>query len=123
MLIIYNFFNFVVYACNIPMIVTFEHVYLKELLETGGASGKKHRFQPQIVKAYQKVVKILLNADTIEDLWKFKSLNYEVLTGDKKGRSSVRINSQYRLEFEVIKNNEDILLTICNILEISNHYS
>ena len=105
------------------MTVTFEHDYLKELFETGGTSGKKHRFQPQIVKAYQKVVKILLNADTIEDLWKFKSLNYEVLIGDKKGRSSVRINSQYRLEFEVIKNNEDILLTICNILEISNHYS
>lgn len=104
------------------MNVTFEYDYLKELFETGGTTNKKHRFQPQIIKGYQKVVRILLNSLKIEDLWKFKSLHYEVLIGDKKGRSSVKINDQYRLEFEVIQNNEDVLLTVCNILEISNHY-
>ena len=105
------------------MTVTFEHDYLKELFEKGKVSGKKYRFQPQIIKAYQKVIRILLNVSVIEDLWKFKSLHFEALVGDRKGRSSVKINNQYRLEFEVIKNDEDILLTICNVLEISNHYS
>ena len=105
------------------MNVTFEYDYLKELFESGATKGKKYRFQPHIVKSYQKVVKILLAALTIEELWKFKSLHYEVLVGDKKGISSVKINDQYRLEFEVFQNKDDILLTVCNILEISNHYS
>ena len=68
------------------------------------------------------MVRILLNSLKIEYLWKFKSLHYEVLIGDKKGRSPVKINDQYRLEFEVIQNNQYLLLTVCNILEISNHY-
>ena len=105
------------------MKVTFQHDYLKELFESGSAKGKKHRFQPQIIKAYQKVIRILLTVITIEELWKFKSLHYEVLVGDKKGRSSVKINDQYRLEFEIIQDNDEVLLTVCNILEISNHYS
>ncbi|MDE6421873.1 MAG: type II toxin-antitoxin system RelE/ParE family toxin [Muribaculaceae bacterium] len=97
--------------------------YLKELFEEGKTQGKKYRFQPQIIKAYQKVVRILITSQTIETLWNFKSLHYEVLVGDKKGISSVKINNQYRLEFEVIQNNDDVLLTVCNLLEISNHYS
>ena len=104
------------------MNVTLEYDYLRELFATGATTNKKHRFQPQIIKGYQKVIRILLNSLKIEDLWKFKSLHYEVLIGDKKGKSSVKINDQYRLEFEVIQNNEDVLLTVCNILEISNHY-
>ena len=52
----------------------------------------------------------------------FKSLNYEVLVGDKKGISSVRCVKQYRLEFIVKDNIDDITIKVCRLLDISNHY-
>lgn len=42
--------------------------------------------------------------------------------GDKKGISSIRVNLQYRIEFTVQKDKNDLKLTLCNILELSNHY-
>ena len=66
---------------------------------------------------------ILISANRIEDIFPFRSLNYEVLSGDKKGISSIRVNSQYRIEFTVNKiEDKEPVLTICNILELSNHY-
>lgn len=49
-------------------------------------------------------------------------LNYEVLKGDKKGISSVRINQQYRLEFTVRDVMNEQIITVCRLLDISNHY-
>lgn len=42
------------------MVVTFDKDYLRELYETG-KGDKKHRFQPEIIKRYKKVL-IILNA-------------------------------------------------------------
>ena len=64
----------------------------------------------------------LANAKCIEDLFVFRSLNYEVLVGDKKGISSVRCGKQYRLEFIVKDNTDDISIKVCRLLDISNHY-
>ena len=87
------------------MNVEFEKEYLAELYEKGKTDDKKHRFQPQIVNGYLKCVKALLNTSRMEDLYQYRSLNYEKLKGDKKGLSSLRINDQYRLEFKEITNN------------------
>jgi len=104
------------------MIVTFEYEYLKSLYETGCSSDKKHRFQPDIIRRYQKAIKFLKAASCIEDLWTIRSLCYEVLSGDKNGRSSVRVNDKYRVEFVVSMNENEPMLTICNVVELSNHY-
>jgi len=108
-----------VYLCGVK--VTFEQTYLKELYEQGKTSDKKHRFQPDIVKRYQQRIKTLVSAPRIETLYQIKSLNYEVLSGDKAGISSIRVNDKYRIEFTVDMI-EEPLVTICNILELSNHY-
>lgn len=42
----------------------------------------------------------MISEDNVQGLWKYNSLNYERLNGDKKGFSSVRVNSQYRIEFK-----------------------
>ncbi len=105
------------------MIVTFEYEYLRHLYEEGKSHDKKHRYQPEIVRRYQKAINFLKGSSSIEDLWKIRSLNYEILRGDKAGISSVRVNDQYRVEFTVTKNEEQSILTICNIIELSNHYS
>lgn len=105
------------------MNVDFEKEYLIELYETGKTSDKKHRFQSNVVNGYLKCVKALINANRIEDLFAYRSLNYERLKGDKKGISSLRINNQYRLEFREIPNqNNQLLIEICSLVDITNHY-
>ena len=83
------------------MIIEFDKDYLRELYTEGRTNDKKHRYQPEVIRGYQKAVFVLSSANTITDLFRNNALNYEVLKGDKKGISSVRINRQYRLEFAV----------------------
>ncbi|MCM1169282.1 MAG: type II toxin-antitoxin system RelE/ParE family toxin [Bacteroides sp.] len=104
------------------MIVVFEEEYLRQLYEEGRCKDKKHRYQPAIVRRYQKAIRFLITASSIEALWLIRSLNYEVLTGNKAGRSSIRVNDRYRVEFTVTQTTEEPILTVCNIMELSNHY-
>lgn len=105
------------------MHIEFEQPYLKELYETGKCKNKKHRFQPEIVKRYISCVQRLHVVARVEDLFAFTALYYEVLQGDKKGIESIRINKQYRLEFKTRSDgDQEPIVTICKILEITNHY-
>lgn len=104
------------------MVVTFERTYLKELFETGRCTDKKHRYQPQVIKGYQRRIEQLLASPTPETLSQFNSLHFEALKGDKVGLFSIRVNTQYRIEFTIDSDSDRPLLTICNIVELSNHY-
>ena len=88
------------------MIIEFDKDYLRELYTEGRT----------------KAVFVLSSANTITDLFRNNALNYEVLKGDKKGISSVRINRQYRLEFTVRDVMNEQIVTVCRLLDISNHY-
>lgn len=103
------------------MQIVFKQEYLSSLYYNQTAD-KKHRFQPDVVKKYIKVVNILKNARAVEDLFPFNSLNYEKLSGDMTGIESVRVNDRYRLEFQTERVEGEVIVTICNILELSNHY-
>ena len=104
------------------MEIRFEQDYLRELYYDGKESDKKHRFQPQIVRKYIRVLNLMESLERIEDLFRFKALGYEALVGDKKDRESVKVNDQYRIEFRSEVVHGERTLTICNILELSNHY-
>lgn len=104
------------------MIVTFEETYLKELYENGKTSDKKHRFQPSIVKRYKDRINILKKVASKEELFPIKSLHFEALHGEKRGLFSIKVNDQYRVEFSLNENQAQPILTICNIVELSNHY-
>ena len=104
------------------MVVSFEKEYLKELFETGKCSDKKHRYQLGVIKGYAKCVYRLQEAKCVEDLYKYHSLNYEILKGNKAGISSIRVSDKYRIEFTVRKEGAEPIITVCNILELSNHY-
>ncbi len=101
------------------MEITFEKDYLRELFYDGVTNDKSHRYQPDIVKRYVRVVNILDSVEKPIDLFRYQSLHYEKLTGDKAGLESVRVNDQYRIEF---KSSFDGGITICNIIELSNNY-
>lgn len=104
------------------MEITYDKEYLSDLYYKGKTDDKKHRFQPPIIKKYIRVIDILKSAEKIEDLYRLNSLNYEVLVGDKKGLESVRVNDQYRIEFKSNTVVNETIVTICNILDLTNHY-
>lgn len=109
------------------MTITFQEEYLQNLYETGKTTSKKHRYQPEIIRAYAKCIYRMEEAATPEDLYRYRSLNFEALHGDKKGLFSIRVNDKYRIEFEIHQHTEDsenakIKITVCNIIELSNHY-
>ena len=104
------------------MIVTFEKEYLRDLYEIGKASDKKYRFQPEIIRKYRLCIDLMRRVQGTNSLAMFKGLNFENLHGDKKNISSIRVNKQYRIEFTVSDNGAEPVATICNILELSNHY-
>lgn len=45
-----------------------------------------------------------------------------MLTGDKNGIESVRVNDQYRIEFKSSAVVNETVVTICNIIDLTNHY-
>ena len=104
------------------MVIKFDKQYLEELYKVGKTTDKKYRFQPSVVKKYQSRIETLDSAENVEELFTINSLHYEVLKGDKKGISSIRVNDQYRIEFKTTQVVSETVVTICDILELSNHY-
>ena len=103
------------------MEILFDKKYLQELYTTG-KTDKKHRYQPQIVRKYIRIIDLMMEVPDVTSLMQYNSLNYEKLTGEKKGLSSVRVNDQYRIEFEENMKDGETVATICNITDLSNHY-
>jgi proteic killer suppression protein len=104
------------------MEILFDKEYLRQLYEQGNSKDKKHRYQPHVVKKYVKVVDLMIASPDTQSLAKYNSLRYEKLVGNKNGLSSVRVNDQYRIEFEEQVKDGETIATICNITELSNHY-
>lgn len=104
------------------MIVVFEKAYLQELYEEGKTKGKKHRFQPEVIVRYKRCIDLIIDVPDLVALGRYNGLNLEKLIGDKAGLYSVRVNRQYRIEFEAIEVQNEMITTICNITELSNHY-
>ena len=119
---IYKLFSIFAPKIITIMVVTFNEDYLEKLYSKGETGTKKIWFQPQIVRGYQKGIKYLIQAKRKEDLYPFKSLYFEALHGDKEGRFSIKVNDQYRIEFTLEESDEEPVVTICNIMELSNHY-
>jgi proteic killer suppression protein len=104
------------------MEILFDKEYLRQLYTHGKCTDKKHRYQPQVIKKYVKVVDMMYASPNTVSLAKYNSMHYEKLVGDKSGLSSVRVNDQYRIEFEERIKDGETIATICNITELSNHY-
>ena len=102
------------------MIVEYDKDYLLELYEKGCCKNKRYRFQPQVVRKYQRRIDTLMAATRLEDLYVFNSLNFEAL--QSSDMYSVHIDKQYRLEFKVMNGQNDPVVTVCRVIDITNHY-
>ena len=101
------------------MDIEFQKDYLKELYYTGKSKDKQHRFQPEVVRKYVRVVGILEAVSRMEDLFRFNSLHFEALDDFNY---SVRIDYHYRLVFQMESKTGESILTICILEDITNHY-
>ena len=101
------------------MKVFFESEYLASLYESDPDHlVGKQKIPAAVVKQYQKKVNILISIAELNELKSFRSLNFEALKGDRKGKYSIRLNKQYRLLFKINRNGELEII----IIEISKHY-
>jgi len=90
-------------------------------LENLYTTGKSRYYQENIIDIFSKRIQSLKAAKDIHDLWNLKSLHLKSLSGFKN-RYSVRINDQFRLEFEIEFEDEQSTRGLIIILEISKHY-
>ena len=101
------------------MKVCFRTAYLADLYEKQlNLIRGKHKFPLSIIKQYRKVVSIIISSKSLNELKGYRSLNYEMLKGDRQGQMSLRLNKQYRLIITKV-NNDELLIYI---EEISKHY-
>ena len=98
----------------------FADKHLLELYEKG--RSKKYKFidKPLAKKFVERVGRIEAAA-TIYDLREPPSMEFEALEGHSN-RFSIRINRQYRLEFEIDFENEEKTVGFVRILTVSKHY-
>jgi plasmid maintenance system killer protein len=73
---------------------------------------KKTKFSSNIIKQYVKKIRLIKDAENLSQLSLINSLNVEKF----EEHYSLRLNDQYRLEFNFIKPNT------VEILKISKHY-
>ena len=114
-----------VYLCAVATIimeVIFDKEYLQVMYETGQCSDKKHRYQSGVIRKYGDIINLMKRTRNVMGLCQYNSLRYEKLKGDKAGLSSVRVNDQYRIEFEERIKDGEVIATICNVTDLSNHY-
>lgn len=105
-----------------PMEIIFAKEYLITMYSTGQCADKKHRYQPGVVRKYIDIINLMKRTRDVMGLCQYNSLRYEKLSGNKKGLSSVRVNNQYRIEFEEHVRDGESVATICNITDLSNHH-
>lgn len=102
------------------MEIVFKTQLLANLYENKKVDDKRFKSNVNLVKSYIRTVNKLKSASKVEQLYQMTSLNYEALSGDRNGFYSVRINDQYRIIFEEVKENEKV--KVLALEEISNHY-
>jgi toxin HigB-1 len=114
--------NINLYICVCFMEIKFRKQYLEDLYQ-GIIKDKAFKSNPNLVKQYVKTVNNLRDAQKLEILYQLKSLRFKALTGDLEGLFSVRINDQYRLIFEIIREPDPPFhVQLLELEDISKHY-
>jgi proteic killer suppression protein len=104
------------------MEISFKERYLLELEKFGRTNDKSHRFQPEVIEKYKKLIRSMRAAPHVGVLLHRRSLHFKYLQGDKKGQCSIRVDDKYRITFTVSTRDTEPVITVCEILKLSNHY-
>lgn len=101
------------------MEVVFGDKRLSTIFET--ERDKKNKIPANIIARFIDRIYQLKDIKKIADLWNFKSLRFERLKG-YQNRYSIRVNLNWRIEFEIEWIDEEQTQGIITILKLSDHY-
>lgn len=105
------------------MDITFKTQLLADLYEGKKVTDKAYKSNPALVKQYIKTINKLKSLTSIEQAFQFNTLRYEKLLGNLSGKSSVRVNMQFRIIFEeIVHTDEPFEIILLSIEELSKHY-
>lgn len=74
-----------------------------------------YKYPPEVVTAFLRVMAKIMTATDTRDLHAFKSLRYEKLKGNRQSQYSLRLNKQWRLIFEMHRDEHGTCLLIIQI--------
>lgn len=103
------------------MLVIIEDDYLAALYENGESPGKP-KFGHLVEEFFIKRVIQIEQAPDTATLRQIKSLHFEQLKSDLKGKCSVRVKDGFRLIFRVENDGNNKRIEIICIEEMNNHY-
>jgi plasmid maintenance system killer protein len=101
------------------MLIVIENDYLAQLY--GDVAKGKPKFSKDVIEKFKKKVNLMKNVANLTELRKIGGLNFEALSGDFKGKHSVRVDLKYRLILRIEKDKisvEDIIV----VEDLTNHY-
>jgi proteic killer suppression protein len=104
------------------MKIRYKERYLEDLYETGRTDDKSHRFQPEVIAKYKLRIRAMRIVSHVGELLHHRSYHFKYLQGDRKGQCSIRVDDKYRIIFTVSTEGTQPVITVCNILKLSNHY-
>lgn len=100
------------------MEISFAKKELEKLYVHGKSS--KYKIDNIVLKQFFSKMKVITSAKDIMDLRNPPSNHFKKLSGNN--RYSIRVNKQYRLEFEITICGEDKNLNRVIVVDLSNHY-
>ena len=86
-----------------------------ELLYQVGKGAEK--LPPEVYSAFVAAVEFIDEISDERTLYARKSFRFEKLFGNRKGQSSIRLNDQYRLCFEIIKDKAGNIIWILELVD------
>jgi len=102
------------------MIIQFNNAYLQKLFEGKQVAGKP-RYSRDVILKFKKTILMLQNTESINEIKKFRGLNFEALKGDFKGFYSVRVDLSYRLILSIEKGTV-VVTDVLIVEDLTNHY-
>ena len=78
-----------------------------------------HKYPDGVIDAFFEVMTIIDNASDERDLYAFKSLHYEKLSGKRSHQRSLRLNRQFRL---IVEREEDENGKFFRIISIEDYH-
>lgn len=101
------------------MTVIFNNVHLEELYTTGKSKRYKN-IPPNVVRKLPLAVRILQQLNIIQDIWKYPGYNFEKLNGTNQ--YSIRLGRTWRLIIEINWTNEEKIVGIIGLEDLTHHY-
>jgi toxin HigB-1 len=75
------------------------------------------RYESGVVKAFFRVMGIIISAPDPRDLYALKSLHFERLQGDRNGQHSLRLNKQWRLIIVLERDDQGHTVVVIEVVD------